>query len=252
VTRLSRLPALALGTFVALVCSIGAAMPERTVAIGVGAGVPEVVFGSIDVAASRHWQIGLSYGVDGGLLGQALGFDGLRTSAQAGRDIVLSDGRTYRITPQLDPLAFSVWTPSVRFFPTERNFYFQLSWTLLRLGSTFQSGIADPVLGIALDGVLFGTVSYVQHLPTLFIGHVWSSKAFFFNVRLGASFPFVTSLTITTRAQLPAIVGGVGPNQQAIQAFSDELAAEAVRAVDEAKREIPVIPSVALVAGFFL
>jgi hypothetical protein len=99
---------------------------------------------------------------------------------------------------------------------------------------------------------LFGTVTYLQHMPTLSIGHIYASKAFFFNVRLGASLPFTTSLSVSTRAQLPTVVGGVGPNQQAIQDFSDELAAEAVRIIEDAKREVLVIPSIALTAGFFL
>jgi len=127
-----------------------------------------------------------------------------------------------------------------------------LSWTLLRLASGFRSGLADPMLDVSLEGVLFGTVTYLQHLPTLSIGHIYASKAFFFNVRLGASLPFTTSISVTTQAQLPTLIGGVGPNQAAIQAFSDSVAAQAVRSIDEAKSEILVIPSIAITAGFFL
>lgn len=237
--------------FTAVFESAALAVPERTVSIGVGAGAPEIIFGAVDVNASRHWQVGLSYGLDGGLLAQAL-TEGLRTSAETPRNIVLSDGRTYVVTPQLDPLQFSVITPTIRWFPTERNFYFQLSWTMLRLSSSFTSGLADPALGISLDGVVFGTVSYLQHMPTLSIGHIFASKAFFFNIRLGASLPFTTSLSLTTRAQLPTLVGGLGPNQQAIQGFSDQVAAEALQAIEQAKREVLLIPSVAFTAGFFL
>lgn len=228
------------------------AIPERTVSIGVGAGVPEVVFGAIDVAASRHWQLGFSYGIDGGLLGQALRFDDLRQTAGQTRNVVLSDGRTYEITPQLDPLQFTMISPSVRFFPTDRNFYFQLSWTLLRLSSAFTGGIADPALGIALEGVVFGTMSYLQHMPTLSIGHIYASKAFFINIRLGASLPFTSTLSVTARAQLPTIVGGTAPNQAAIDSLANQMAADALQSVEDAKREIFIVPSAAITAGFFL
>lgn len=236
----------------ALLCSNLWSMPERTVSVGVGAGVPEVVFGAIDVAASRHWQLGFSYGIDGGLLGQALNFDKLRQDAQTPRAVTLADGRTYLVTPKLDPLQFTMISPSVRFFPTDRNFYLQLSWTLLRLASGFTSGLADPSLGISLDGVMYGSVNYLQHMPTLSVGHVWASKAFFFNIRLGASMPFTTTLSVTAKAQLPVLLGTAAANQAAIQGFADKVAADAVKSIEDAKKQAPIIPSIALTAGFFL
>lgn len=225
-------------------------MPERSVSLGIGAGVPEIVFGALDFRASRHWQLGLSYGIDGGLLGQA--FDGLRQSAQQTRNIVLADGRTYQVTPSLDPLQFSMISPSVRFFPTDRNFYIQLSWTMLRLSTGFSGGVADPLLGIALSGVLYGNVDYLQHMPTLSIGHIWDSKAFFFNVRLGASLPFTTTLSVTAKASLPSIVGSPAANQTAVQSFANQVAADAAASIEKAKHDLFIVPSIALTAGFFL
>ena len=231
-----------------------AALPERPVTVGLALGVPELlaVEGTV-LAIPKRIQLGFGYGMDGGftstLFPEAKSF---LIRVIVSRDIPFADGNVYRVDPSVDPVGIAMWTPFVRVFPTDRNFYFQLTWAMLRMGTEFSSKLVDPSTGNSLDGVVTGSVKFVQQIPTLALGHVFMSKAFFVDVRIGAAIMFTSSVAVDLKAAIPSNLGGTEANAAALKSLTQQLEDLIIRGATDIKKQVDIIPSFVLSFGIIL
>lgn len=226
------------------------ALPERPMSIGFGFGLPDLVAATADIVAlPPRWQIGFGFGIDGGFAGGLLPVNRLLSEASQTRSITLFDGREYQLTPEADPASVNMMLPYLRFYPTQSNFYLQLTWALLRMSTHFTSTIRDVGTGTNIAALLTGDIAFVQQVPTFSIGNVFHSKAFFVNVRLGVSILFTTSCHVSLSASLPDSVGGLDSNKEALGTVQTQLSDAVVNAAQQAKDQVFVIPSIAVSTG---
>lgn len=217
----------------------------RVLALDIGAGVPVVAAGEISVLFAEHWQVGFGYGYVPGL--SAL--SNVKVPDQTVTLNGIPDSLTF--SPKFNA-SIDMLTPFLRFFPTERNFYFQVAYSVLRMNMTVSGPLKDSATGTEIGGALSGTVGVTQPVPTLSLGHIFASREFFVNISLGVSFLLSPSVNVALGGTIPDALGGSSGNQDAINKAQSQLADSIQHSVDTARQQITLIPSVLISCGVFL
>jgi len=240
--RLGCLSILALGFFLPLRAK---ALPERVMSFDIGAGVPQILALQGQVMALTHWQIGFGYGI---LPGGNSMMPAVKVPAQS---VTTSGAGTITITPTLTP-TFNTLSPFIRFYPTERNFYIEFAYTMLRLSMNLSSTLTASGSGFDFSGSgISGNVTLLQAMPTISLGHCFQSKLFFFNLSIGASFIASLSSTVTLNSSLPAGLDA-STNQAILNGAQDGVNKAAQEAVSTFRKQFLFIPSLMLGIGVLI
>jgi len=217
----------------------------RVLSLDVGMGVPVIANAEVSVLFAEHWQIGFGYGYVPGL--SSLSAISVPTQTLSLNGLPDSFSVTPKLTASLDML-----TPFLRFFPTERNWYFQLSYSILRMNMGISGTIEDATTGQGIGGVITGSVSVWQPIPTISMGHIFASKEFFVNLSLGVSFLMSPWVSVSVGGAIPDALGGTSANQGAITNMQNNMSDSIQKSVDTARQQITLIPSILISAGLFL
>jgi hypothetical protein len=214
--------------------------PDRLFQIGLGVGVPNLVALEASVQLLKRLQVGVGYGL--------LPVSGIVPTVALPRSTVtLVNG----LNVALDPTAttgLSVLCPFVRYFPTDRPFYFQLTWGLLLSQHSVVSGLTELMTNLVVPGAtITADIALTTSIPTLSIGHIFWRRFFFFNVSLGAGFLLSSTSTVSVTAQIPAAVGTLGAAQQA--QVQQQLDAGLASAISTLRDRIAILPSLMVSTG---
>jgi hypothetical protein len=219
----------------------GADLP-RVVGIDIGGGVPELVAADVQVLVASHWQIGMGYGFIPGL-------GPISSLKIPDQSINLSVG-TFSVSSQVSA-SLSMLTPFIRYFPTERNYYLQFAFSMLRAGFTVNSAIEDS-FGAPLGATITANVNVIQPVPTLSLGHIFASQAYFLNLNLGVSFLLSPWVSSSISGSIPDILGGTTANQAAINSLQSKISSAVTNALQSAQQQVFLIPSITITFGIFL
>ncbi len=219
----------------------GTTLP-RVLGFDLGGGVPELVAADVQVLFARHWQIGLGYGI-------LPGFTSIPNIKIPDQSLNLSVG-TFTLSSQVSA-SLDMLTPFLRYFPTERNFYLQAAFSMLRAGFTVDGTIKDSS-GNAIGGTIDASVNVIQPVPTLSLGHIFASQAYFINLNLGVSFLLAPWVSTTVTGAIPSLLGGNAANQAAINSVQSKVSSTISDALRTAQQQVFLIPSITITAGIFL
>lgn len=175
--------------------SVSFALPlDRILMVDVGVGFPQMAGAEASVLLTTKWQVGATFG----LLPGGNNIFPLQTLPE--KSAQLSDGNTYRVTPQTQAVFYSI-SPYLRFFlANDRPVYLQMMLSAFTAIATVTSNIKNDA-GVEIPGAsLTGVVTMAQLLPTISLGHIWHSKFYFFNLSLGVS--YVANIVSSTRAEI--------------------------------------------------
>lgn len=219
--------------------------PRKHFWLDIGAGLPQLASVQIAYRFFPHWQWGAG-------IGMLPGGKGLysKTFDLPSENVTLKNKEFVTFdSPKMDSSLGTI-SPFVRYFPAETNFYFQFTLAILQNKNTFRSALKDVYGNTVTDGAYRGTINLLQFLPTVAIGHAFSSQLFFFNVNMGVTFIATAQATISSEGEIPDRLGGTAANQEVF----DKLNAKTKKAIDEAvsamREEVPVFPSIQLAFGF--
>lgn len=215
----------------------------KILTLDLGVGFPNL----ISVEAALHVLPRLHAGASYGLYPSSFTFHPqLNSNEQAAK---FADGKSYTLTPDVTSKLDAI-CPFVRYFPGQDNFYFQLTYALLRVQSEVTSGLQD-VNGVSVNGaVIKGRVDFTQVMPTLSIGALFTTHLFFFNTSLGASVLQSISTKVALTGELPERLGGATANAAALSKLEEELAKNSDTAVAALRNQVTFIPSFYLSFGF--
>lgn len=216
----------------------------KILTVDAGVGFPNL----ISVEAALHILPRLHAGVSYGMYPSSFTFHPVLNSNE--QSAKFSDGRNYTLTPDITS-KLDAAVPFVRYFPGQDNFYFQLAYAILRVQSDVTSGLQD-VNGIPVSGaVIKGKVDFMQYMPTLSIGALFTTNIFFFNTSLGASVLQSITTKVSLTGELPDRLGGSGgDNATAISKLEEELAKNSDTAVAALRNQVTFVPSFYLSFGF--
>lgn len=221
------------------------ALIPRNVSVDVGFGIPHLIFGQGIVKISDHWQMGVGYGL---IPGAAAAGKGIKLDDQV---FALQDGTEVGMTPVLN-LNFNTLLPFIRYFPRDNNFYVQATYAMLQLGAEISGTLkTNDALG-ATVGLVTGTATITQPVPTLSVGHVWAGKVYFCDLSLGLSFFLPASASITLKSLIPDALGGSEGNETAINQLGNDLASQLNDNTGTYRDQFPVLPSLSLTFGIML
>lgn len=210
-----------------------------------GAGLPHLAALQLSYRLFPRWQIGASYGILPG--GQGIYS---HTIALPSENVTLKNKEFVTFTSPTLTSSLASIAPHLRFFPGISNFYFQFTCAVLQTKNKFQSGLSDIYGNVIPDGGYSGTMTILQFLPTLSIGHAFGSQLFFFNVNMGLTFIATAQASISSSGYIPDSHGGTSANQDVF----DQLDTKATKALNEAvdliRKEVPVFPSFQFTFGF--
>lgn len=214
--------------------------PDRLYEIGIGFGVPYLAMAELGLQVLKKWQVGFSYG----LLPQS----GLIPNVNMPPILQSVGGLT---TVQLDPVmttTLQVMSPFVRYFPTERLFYFQLTWGMLFSNHTITSGVYDHLTAMTIPGATVqADIQLITTIPTISIGYFFWRHVYFFNVAIGGTFLLSSTSTVAMTASLPAWVGNITAAQQ--DQLQNSLDQGLANSIAQFRNQIGVLPSVMLTTG---
>jgi hypothetical protein len=89
-------------------------------------------------------------------------------------------------------------------------------------------------------------------MPTFSLGHIFSGKAYFFNVNLGFTFLWLTYTTSSMTLLNEALLGGSGQNDAQVQAMNATLQSQVNTALAPFKSYYFCLPSITFSFGIFL
>jgi hypothetical protein len=224
---------------------VKAANLERAVWFDMGFGVPQTMSIEAQVRVFQRWQLGLGYGV-ASLVASNLGLS-FPLPTQTGS---LATGETFTMTPIATPTT-SLWTPFLRFYPGEDNFYFQFSYNLFTLDTLIDGTLTEQLSGIEA-GLISAKVTLYQPLATVGIGNVYMSKIFFFNISIGATFIMTPWTTVTMSSLIPDVFGGNAGNQVLLDSLNSSFQTTVRNSVDLIRNQLFLIPSIQLAFGFLI
>jgi hypothetical protein len=214
--------------------------PDRIFQVGLGVGFPDLIAVEASLQLLKHWQVGATYGLLPGT--------GIIPNVSLPR---ATASLTNGIEFALDPVAstgLTVICPFVRYFPTTRPFYFQLTWGLLLSNHTIVSGLTELSTGTVIpESTITANIHLTTSIPTLSIGHIFWRRFFFFNVSLGATFLLDSTSTIAVTAKIPSIVGSLPAAQEA--QIKQQLDAGLTSAVAAFREKVAILPSIMLSTG---
>ncbi len=215
--------------------------PDRIFEIGLAAGFPILAGPEIAIQVFKHWQFGATgSAVPAGLL-PTLALPTVTQDTGFGFDISLS--------PTATPSGLLA-SPFVRFFPTRRTFYFQLTWSIAQLNSVITSDIVDSVSNAPIPGAVFtSNVSITSMLPTLSIGYFFWRHVYFFNISLGATILANVSTQVTGSVNIPGPLGALVDSQALIDGVQTEVNLATSQAVTQIRNTAPFFPSLMVSAG---
>jgi hypothetical protein len=225
------------------VANFSRGLPPRVLAIDFGVGFPNLPTIQAEVLAFPHWQLGFGYG----------SFWVLPPIPYyvPSQSILFSDGNTYQVSPVIN-ISFDVLQPFVRWFPTERNFYLQLNFATLRILMPYKSDVTDVSSGTTIPSSVMGNITIYQTMPTFSLGHIFSGKAYFFNVSLGFTFLWLTYTTSSMLLLNEALFGGAGSNDSQVATMNANLQTQVNAALAPYKTYYFCLPSIAFSFGIFL
>lgn len=210
-----------------------------------GFGLPQLIGGEASYRALQRWQ----FGAGGGILPGGEGLYAHRFSLPS-QSVTLKNNDFVKLDSPTLTSSLATISTFVRFFPVERNFYFQLTLSMLRNKNRFQSGLSDAS-GVKIDdGEYRGSITLIQFLPTISIGHAFASNLFFFNVNMGISFIATVQASVYSEGRIPDRLGGTAENQEVFDKLNTETTDAINQAVTQLRKEIPVIPSFCFTFGF--
>jgi len=230
----------------ALLAADAGALPERVGSIDLMSGLPQLMALEAQVVLWKHWQVGFGYGYIPGL-GQALGA-GIKLNSQK---ITIPGGSIYNLVPTAS-YNLSTLSPFIRFFPRDDNFYIQITYAFIRATADVTADLQPVSTTVPVTGTVNGSITVLQAVPTLSVGNLWMSKAFFFNLSLGASFFFTTSASVSLAGVIPDASGSSASNQAALNAAESQMQNSIVQSVQTAKNQVFLIPSINLAVGIVL
>jgi hypothetical protein len=220
------------------------AIAERNVSFDMGFGVPQLIYAQTQANVSHHWQVGFGYGI-------LPGFSTLASQVSIPTITVnMGVAGDFDIQPTM-AAALSAWSPFVRYYPTDSNFYIQLSLLFWKVSADLTGALTQAATGI-YGGNVTGAVAIYQTVPTLGVGHVFAGKEYFINVLLGFSYfgPSLTSVSVVSG--IPAALGGAALQSTVESTVSDALSTAANQATDQIRTQFPVLPSLSISMGIFL
>lgn len=220
------------------------AIAERNVSIDMGFGVPQLVYAQTQANVSHHWQVGLGYGIMPGFSQVASQVDVPSITVNMG---VAGD---FDVKPAISA-TLAAWSPFIRYYPTDSNFYIQLSLLFWKMSADVTGALTQSATGI-YGGNIVGAVAIYQTVPTMGVGHVFAGKEYFINVLLGFSFfgPSLTSVDVVSG--IPTALGGAALAATVESTVSDAISTAANQAATEVRTRFPVIPSLSISMGIFL
>lgn len=225
--------------------ALSQALPERTLSIGLGGGLPGLVSLNAQVMATPHWQLGFAFGLlSGGGLG---GFSDVTLPSQQYSAL----GFAFEATPVVSASMQSMM-PYVRFYPTDTNFYLEVSCTLLRLNAGVTTTLKSLSGGPDLSAYpMEGLLSLLQTLPTFSMGHSFRSQLFFIDFSLGLTVVGPIFTSVSSSSNLGAVLGQAGA-----QTLVDQMSAGTTQAaqgvVSTFRHDFPLIPSFNLIFGIII
>ncbi len=222
------------------------ALPERVGSIDIMMGPPQIVALEAQVVLWKHWQVGFGYGIIPGV-GPALSNIINIPSEQ----YTIPGGSIYKLVPSAT-YGLSSLSPFIRFFPRDDNFYIQLTYGFLRATADVTATLSPVSTTLPISGSLSGNITVLQSVPTIAVGNLWMSKAFFFNLSLGASFFFTTTASVTLSGFVPDASSSTSSNQAAINTVTTQLQNSIVQSVNSVKSQLFLIPSINFAMGIVL
>jgi hypothetical protein len=151
----------------------------------------------------------------------------------------------------MDPVASTSLTilgPFVRYFPTPRMFYLQLTWGMLLSSHRTVTGLTETVTNTVIpDANIVADIALTTMVPTVSVGYFFWRRFFFFNVNIGATFLLNSTSTVKVTSSLPVGVGSLSPAEEAsLKASLDRGLADAVT---QFRNSVTLIPSLMLSTG---
>lgn len=218
-------------------------LPDRIVTVDLGVTFPQLSFIQGEVLAWKHWQLGLGLG----MLPDAA-FPTIKLREQT---FSITDGVQYLSKPSVRPNLSSL-TPFIRYFPGQNNFYLQVSYTMLRFNAFLKTTLQSVNMPISTYGILSGSFSLTQTIPTFSIGNLFMGKVYFFNVSLGAS---VLS-SIWCRGGLDGLIPDLASDsvqsELKLKEMGNQMCETIVSEFNKQKTDIIILPSIALTFGISL
>ncbi|MBI4404427.1 MAG: hypothetical protein HY537_09715 [Deltaproteobacteria bacterium] len=223
----------------------GATLEGRTLAIDIGAGMPQLLTLQGAVLVINKFQLGFSYGLipSNNFLGPDIDLPA--------NEVTLANGQSYTVRPKAS-VGLSSMMPFIRYFPSQTNFYVQLGWALFKTKINVHGNFQELSGNVIDDALVSGVATLTQSLPTLSIGHVFTTNIYFFNISLGASFFGTLYTDFGLAGVLPEAMGGNAGNQVALGELKKRMDIEINKAFDEHKAKILFIPSVLVSFGIIL
>jgi hypothetical protein len=220
---------------------IKGAKPDRLFEFGIAFGVPIFISPEVAVQIFKQWQVGSYFGmVPTGILPRF-------TLPKITEPFF--NGLVYELNPTGDT-SLLMASPFVRFFPTERTFYFQLTWSVARSTHNITSPLRESVTGLLIpDATVNSLITITEMLPTVSIGYFFWSHVYFFNICLGATIPLTPAATATLSADLPLGLGGTLNNQVALNNIQSQVDQSMSTAITEIRKVLPFLPSVMVSTG---
>ncbi len=219
------------------------ARPEKTCMAELGVGLPIITTASGSVMVRPWLQAGLGYGyTPATTFNPSVNIDPVR--------VTLADGNEYKLvgTPST---VLSMLHPYVRIFPTEDNFYIQLSYDVLRVQTTIVTSLYQGDTE-SLPSALTVLATFRQPLPTISIGRMFVGKIYVINFSMGATYVMNGSADIKITSALPVSVGADVLNLTPLQEVKDKANEAAISVSTELRNKFPFIPSIYLSIGFVI
>jgi hypothetical protein len=215
--------------------------PDRLFEIGLAAGFPIVAAPEIGIQLFKHWQFGLT----GALVPAGI----LPTVALPSITQTVPPGVDLTFNPTVNSSAFMI-SPFVRFFPTQRTFYLQLTWSIGQLNPIVTSGVTESLTGLTIpDASLTTSVSITGMFPTLSIGYFFWRHVYFFNISLGATVLLSANTQVSGTVTVPGPFGGALDGDAVINSVSDQIVQTTNLVVEQIRNVAPFFPSIMISTG---
>lgn len=220
---------------------IKGAVPDRLFEFGIAVGAPIFASPEIGLQVLKKIQVGSYFGlVPSGIIPRF----NLPSITEE-----FFDGFTYLLRPNGDTSLLMV-SPFIRFFPTERPFYLQLTWSVARSTHNIISDLTETATGIAIpDATVSSLVTLTEMLPTISVGYFFWRHVYFFNISLGATFLLTPTATATLSAELPLGMGGTVANQAVLNNIQTQINTAMNQAITQVRNYLPFVPSLMISTG---
>ena len=220
---------------------------EKRFAFDLQFGFPQIFQGQAAFLPFKRLQVGVGY----------LPFPAsisITSGARIPAQIELVDGYKFYLEAR-DDTSFDTLPPFVRYFPVpDRNFYFMLSYPMIRGQTTIHMSLVSVVEpSLRYDDIIQVSMLIAQPFPTLSIGHIFATNFFYINLTMGYAYigdVRVSNLKIT--GEFPSVNGGNANNEAALAALVDNAVTQANQGTSAARLSFGVIPSIYFAIGFFI